>query len=158
MPDVSEADRLEAEAGELIFPRFDHEDAWAIGTELRRLAVEQSLPIAIDIRTTSGAVLFHASLPGATADQEDWIRRKAAVVFRFAESSGLVAARFAERGITRETGWLDPAEYAPTGGGVAVTVAGAGVVAAVTVSGLSSERDHALAADAMRRRIHSTRS
>lgn len=38
-------------------------------------------------------------------------------------------------------GWLD-STYAVTGGSVPVRVAGAGVVAAVTASGLSSEQDH----------------
>jgi uncharacterized protein (UPF0303 family) len=139
----------EAEATELVFPRFEHDDAWAIGVDLRARALAERLPVAIDIRTTAGAVLFHASLPGATADQEDWIRRKAAVVFRFSASSALVAARLEAMG----RNWLDPNEYAPTGGGVAVAVEGAGVVAAVIVSGLSSEDDHAFAADALRRRI-----
>lgn len=153
---MSAVTELEHEAADLVFARFDHEDAWAIGADLRARALDEGLPVAIDIRTPAGAVLFHVSLPGATADQEHWVRAKAAVVFRFAESSALVAARFAEMGVG-ESGWLDPAEYAPTGGGVAVTVDGAGVVAAVTVSGLSSMADHALAADAMRRRIQQQR-
>ncbi|WP_308798180.1 heme-degrading domain-containing protein [Agromyces silvae] len=149
MSDVTE---LEAEAAGLVFARFDHEDAWAIGADLRARALEEHLPIAIDIRTAAGTVLFHVSLPGASADQEHWLRGKAAVVFRFSASSALIAARFAETG-AGPNGWLDPNEYAPTGGGVAVTVEGAGVVAAVTVSGLASADDHALAVDAMRRRI-----
>lgn len=151
---MTEREAYEGEAAELVFARFDHDDAWAIGTDLRAQASERALPVAIDIRTPSGAVLFHAALPGATADQDDWIRRKAAVVFRFAESSALVAARFEEMG----RNWLDPAEYAPTGGAVAVTVAGAGVVAAVTVSGLSSADDHSFAVGAMRRRIAAQRT
>lgn len=151
---MTEREVYEAEAAELVFARFDHDDAWAIGVDLRTRAAEQGLPVAIDVRTTAGAVLFHASLPGATADQEDWVRRKAAVVFRFSASSALVAAQFEEMG----RNWLDPAEYAPTGGGVAVTVEGAGVVAAVVVSGLSSAEDHAFAAEAMRRRIAAQRA
>jgi uncharacterized protein (UPF0303 family) len=153
---MSAVTELEQEAADLVFTRFDHEDAWAIGVDLRTSALDEGLPVAIDIRTTAGASLFHVSLPGATADQEHWVRAKAAVVFRFSASSALVAARFAEMGVG-ESGWLDPTEYAPTGGGVAVTVAGAGVVAAVTVSGLASLADHALAVAAMRRRIQQQR-
>jgi uncharacterized protein (UPF0303 family) len=153
---VTEVEQLETEAAELVFARFDHEDAWAIGSDLRAQAVAEGLPVAIDIRTATGVVLFHISLPGASADQEHWLRNKAAVVFRFSASSALVAARFADMGVG-PTGWLDPTAYAPTGGGVAVSVEGAGVVAAVTVSGLSSMADHTLAADAIRRRIAAQR-
>lgn len=149
---MNEVEQLETEAAELVFARFDHEDAWAIGSDLRDHAVAEGLPIAIDIRTATGVVLFHVSLPGASADQEHWLRNKAAVVFRFSASSALVSARFEAMGLPRN-GWLDGADYAATGGGVAVTVAGAGVIAAVTVSGLASMEDHTLAADAMRRRI-----
>jgi uncharacterized protein (UPF0303 family) len=155
-PIVSDLEQLETEAAELVFARFDHEDAWAIGSELRAQAVAEGLPIAVDIRTATGVVLFHVSLPGASADQEHWLRNKAAVVFRFSASSALVAARMAAMGLPAN-GWLDGADYAATGGGVAVTVEGAGVVAAVTVSGLASMEDHTLAADAIRRRIAAQR-
>ena len=60
-------------------------------------------------------------------------------------SSALVAARLAAAGIDAAAiGWLG-ADYAITGGSFPVRVRAAGVVAAVTVSGLSSEQDHDLA-------------
>ena len=54
-------------------------------------------------------------------------------------------------------GWLDPVDYAVTGGSVPVRVAGAGVMAAVTVSGLASEDDHRLAASCMRAYVRQQR-
>jgi len=47
-------------------------------------------------------------------------------------------------------GWLAASDYAVTGGSVPIRVRGAGVVAALTLSGLSSEEDHALAVEGIR--------
>jgi len=84
---------LEIEATETELIRFDHRDAWDLGVALRNAAADAALGVAIDIRRAGGAILFRASLPGATIDSEDWILRKSAVAFRFEESSALVHAR-----------------------------------------------------------------
>ncbi|WES63083.1 heme-degrading domain-containing protein [Microbacter sp. GSS18] len=139
----------------LAYAAFDEEEAWQLGSLLRRWAVERGHGVAIDVRRPSGLILFRAALPGATADQEHWIRRKAAVVFRFERSSAGVVARL-EGVDVAAAGWFDPREYALAGGSVPVRVRGAGVVAAVTVSGLSSEEDHALVVEALRERIGSS--
>jgi uncharacterized protein (UPF0303 family) len=136
-------DTLVQQEKSLVFASFDHDDAWRLGCALRDRAARERLPVAVDIRTPQGVVLFHVSLPGATADQEDWARRKAAVVFRFDSSSAAAAERLGE------PPWLDPAAYAVTGGSFPVRVAGAGVIAAVTVSGLKSEEDHDLVIQAL---------
>ncbi|QKJ18380.1 heme-degrading domain-containing protein [Microbacterium hominis] len=146
-----ELDKLAAqEAVEL--RAFDHDAAWRLGSGLRDRAATAGYGIAIDIRRPTGAVLFHAALPGATADQEEWIRRKVAVVWRFEASSALVSARLRAAGKVATdpaAGWLAAADYAVTGGAVPIRVAGAGIVAALTVSGLSSVADHRLAVDAI---------
>jgi uncharacterized protein (UPF0303 family) len=71
-------------------------------------------------------------------------------VFRFEVSSALVAARLGDVDM-RRYGWLEPESYAVTGGAVPIRVRGAGVVAALAISGLASEDDHALAVAAVRR-------
>lgn len=43
-------------------------------------------------------ILFRTALAGVTVDQDDWIRRKSAFVFRFDTSSALFAARMAAAG------------------------------------------------------------
>ncbi|MWB98509.1 heme-binding protein [Agromyces seonyuensis] len=147
----TEIARLEDEARGLELPAFTHEDAWRLGSRIRELALEAGLGVAIDIRRASGAILFRTALPGATADQEKWVRGKSAVVFRFEAASALVAARMLAMGFPEgSNAWLDPAEYALAGGGVPIVVAGAGIVAAATVSGATSEQDHRLVVDGIR--------
>lgn len=148
---MTDLEELERQDLELELTKFDHNDAWELGSCLREAAVQAGLGVAIDIRRASGAVLFRASLPGATADNEDWVVRKSAVALRFEESSALVAARLTALGLPEgSTGWLDPSRYVLAGGAVPIKVTGAGVVAVVTVSGASSAEDHALIVDAIR--------
>ncbi|GAA1924682.1 heme-binding protein [Microbacterium aoyamense] len=131
---------------------FEYADAWRLGVLLHDLAAERGHGVAIDIRRPTGLILFRAVLPGATLDQEHWIRKKAALVFRFETSSGDIAERLIGAGVdVGAMGWLDPSEYALAGGSVPVKVRGAGIVAAATVSGLTSEGDHALVIEAMQR-------
>ncbi|QGV80465.1 heme-degrading domain-containing protein [Streptomyces ficellus] len=147
-PDVGE---LEDQQARLVLPRFTYDDAWTLGTLLVELARERRAPVAIDIRRGAQQV-FHAALPGSSADNDDWIDRKRRVVERYAESSLLVGTRFRARGKSFDTdSRLDPAVYAAHGGSFPVSVAGAGVVGSVTVSGLPQLADHALVVEALER-------
>ncbi|MEV6349308.1 heme-degrading domain-containing protein [Actinoplanes sp. NPDC051851] len=135
---------IEEQEARLVFPRFEESDAWALGCLLVKLATERNLPVAVDIRR-GGQQLFHAALPGSTADNDSWIERKVRVVYRYAASSYLVGRRLEAAG--RELGpamGVDPALFAPHGGAFPVRVPGAGVIGAVTVSGLPQADDHAL--------------
>ncbi|SDY60826.1 heme-degrading domain-containing protein [Herbiconiux ginsengi] len=141
---------LEAQHEELVFASFDHNDAWRLGSAITAAALTAGHRVAIDIRRP-GLVLFRAALAGTTPDQEAWIGAKAQTVFRMESSSALVAERFAESGLQPAAmGWLPFPEYALAGGSVPVRVTGAGVVAAVTASGLSSDDDHALVVAGLR--------
>ncbi|MCL2794996.1 MAG: heme-binding protein [Microbacteriaceae bacterium] len=145
-------DRLEAQEAELVWDRFDLTDAWKLGCAITSTAQESGHPVGIDIRR-SGMVLFRAMLPGATPDQDSWIARKSAVVLRMEASSALVDARLAQAGIDpTPSGWLGP-EYAVTGGSFPIRVRGGGVVAAATVSGLTSLEDHELIVAGIRSRL-----
>jgi len=140
---------LEAEQHELVFPSFDNDDAWRLGCLITESALEAGHAVAIDIRRP-GLILFRASLAGTAPDQEEWVRGKSAVVFRMEASTALVGERLASQGIDPLQGWLRLPDYAVAGGSVPVRVAGVGVVAAVTASGLASDDDHRLVVDGMR--------
>ncbi|GAA1355284.1 heme-degrading domain-containing protein [Streptomyces beijiangensis] len=152
-PTVAE---LEAQQKHLTLPHFTYEDAWALGTLLTDLAMERDAPVAIDIRR-GPQQLFHAALPGSSADNDGWIDRKRAVVARYAESSLLVGTRFREKGKTFEAdSRLDPNSFAAHGGSFPLTVEGAGVIGTVTVSGLPQLEDHAMVVEALERFIRAT--
>ncbi len=137
-------DILEGQEARLVFPAFGEDTAWAIGTALVAVARAAAAPVVIDIRTPD-RTLFHAALPGSTPDNDHWARRKSAVVLRYHHSSLLVGVRLSHRGATLEpSGGIDPMEFAAHGGSFPVRVKGTGVVAAITVSGLASEDDHAM--------------
>jgi uncharacterized protein (UPF0303 family) len=141
---------LERQERELVLPRFDFADAWALGSLLVAMATGRSLPVAIDIRRF-GQQLFHAALAGSVADNDHWIRRKVRVVERYGASSYLVGRRLAAKGEQLDAGMgVDPARYAAHGGAFPIRVEGAGMVAVVTVSGLPQADDHALVVEALR--------
>jgi uncharacterized protein (UPF0303 family) len=141
--------RLEEHERRLTFTRFDNADAWHLGSLLVDLATSRDLPVAVDIRRGTQQ-LFHAALPGSTADNDAWIARKVRVVERFAASSFLVGRRLAAKGVELDAGYgVDPADYAPHGGAFPVRVRDVGVVGVVTVSGLPQADDHALVVEAI---------
>ena len=141
--------RLEEQEHRLVFDRFDNADAWALGCLLVDLATGRDLPVAEDIRR-GAQQLFHAALPGSTADNDAWIQRKARTVERYGASSYLVGRRLAAKGQQLDAGMgVDPAAYAAHGGAFPVRVPHVGVVGVMTVSGLPQADDHALVVEAI---------
>ncbi|RZU41524.1 heme-degrading domain-containing protein [Edaphobacter modestus] len=139
---------------ELRLPRFDHEDAWRLGTLLRDLAKARKHALVIDIRRFGQPIqpLFYAALEGTTPDNARWVQRKANVVARFHRSSYQVGLYLAQSNMSlREKYALDDAEYATHGGSFPLHVVNAGVIGAVTVSGLPQRDDHNLVVEALSR-------
>lgn len=150
MNDHARLAQLEEEHATLILRRFDRADAWELGRSLAEQALAAGHPVAVDIRTASG-ILFHASLPGATADNDVWAAKKSATALRFETSTALLELRIELGGRDMyEPGWLDPVEYAVAGGAVPIRVDAVGVVAVATMSGLASADDHDAVADGIR--------
>jgi uncharacterized protein (UPF0303 family) len=141
---------LAAEEEELQFPGFTIDDAWALGSALVSAGREAGAPIAVDI-TRNRHQLFHAALPGATRDNDGWIRRKTRVVDRFGHSSLYMRRASIERGTTFEAEFgLDPARYAAHGGAFPIIVRSVGPVGVVVVSGLPQVEDHRMVVAALR--------
>ncbi|MCX4847806.1 heme-degrading domain-containing protein [Streptomyces sp. NBC_00893] len=147
-PTVSE---LIAQERRLTLPHFSYDDAYALGALLVSMARESHAPVAIDIRR-GAQQMFHAALPGSSADNDAWADRKRRVVERYGESSYLVGTRFRAKGTTFEdSSRLDPGVYAAHGGSFPIAVEGAGVIGSVTVSGLPQAEDHAMVVAALER-------
>ena len=130
--------------------RFDLDDAWRLGSGLAERCRSQGFPVTISIQMGEQRV-FHAALPGTSADNDSWIDRKARVVRRFGCSSHAVDERHVEGDPGRfySDFALSPSQYAPTGGAVPIRVRGT-LVGVLAVSGLESSEDHDLAVSALR--------
>ena len=134
---------LEAEEARLILPGFDETVALRLGTLLANLGQARNLPVVINIRGAN-RTYFHAALPGSTANNDNWARRKSNTVLLMGRASLIVGMRNAERGRTLASEGLPEADYADHGGAVPLRVQGAGIVAVATVSGLPQVDDHRL--------------
>jgi uncharacterized protein (UPF0303 family) len=141
--------QIEEQERRLVLPKFDNDDAWRLGNLVLELARIRNAPVTIDIRRT-GQQLFHAALPGTSADNDAWIERKVRTVNRYGHASYLVGLRFAAKGTTfEESSRLDPDTYAAHGGAFPIILAGTGPIGTVTVSGLPQHEDHELVVAAL---------
>jgi uncharacterized protein (UPF0303 family) len=140
--DADQLDSLLAEENRLVFSHFDHETAWQLGSRLRAAALEEHLPVAISIRR-NGQCLFHAALPGSSADNDAWLLRKAAVAERYGHSSYYVGCKFRADGRDFDVdSRLDVRTFAAHGGAFPLIVRSAGCIGTVAVSGLPQIEDH----------------
>ncbi len=128
----------------LQFSTFDENTAWELGSAIVAEARARALPIAIDIRRGERQ-LFHASMEGASLNNDKWIERKIRTVNLVGHSSFYVAKLLESLGKTiAEKYFVSPLEYAAAGGCFPIIVKGTGMVGTVAVSGLPQEEDHRL--------------
>lgn len=133
---------LLAQEQELQFAYFNEMTAWELGKQMMDYGVQNGLPITIDIRRGKQQ-LFHASLPGTSADNDAWIKRKVRLVNRFGHSSFYMGQLLKHKGKSIEESYLIPAgEFAAHGGCFPIIIKNSGVIGTITVSGLPQEVDH----------------
>ncbi len=146
--------RIALQEQTLLFPHFDDHIAWTLGTCIRELAVARNLSVVIDIRRPNQQ-LFYTALPGTTADNPDWVRRKSNLTLRFHRSSYAIGLETRAKDSTLFDRYALPiTDYADHGGSLPIRVPSAGVIAAVTVSGLPQRADHELAVEALCLQLH----
>jgi uncharacterized protein (UPF0303 family) len=142
---------LLAEEERLVFTQFDHQTAWDLGSAMRAQALADGLPIVISIRR-NGQRLFHAALPGSSADNDFWIDRKAAVVDRYGHSSYYVGCLHRANGGDFDVdARLDRNLFAAHGGAFPLTIRGTGPIGVIAVSGLPQVEDHQFVVAALER-------
>jgi len=128
----------------LQFIVFDENTAWELGSAIVAEARARALPIAVDIRRGERQ-LFHASLAGASLNNDRWMERKTHTVNLVGHSSFYVAKLLESLGKTiAEKYFVSPLEYAAAGGCFPIIVRGTGMVGTAAVSGLTQEEDHQL--------------
>ncbi len=142
-------DEITREAATLALPRFDEALALRLGRILTDMGLEAHLPIVIDIRTAN-RTLFHAALPGSQPLNDLWARRKSNTALLFQAASFLIGQQNRATGESLAIHGLSEADYADHGGAVPIVVAGTGMAAVVTISGLPQAEDHALAVRGLR--------
>lgn len=134
--------KIAAQEKALVFRAFDEAVAFDVGALIRARALAEKMRVVIDIRTWDRP-LFYAALPGSTAANTDWARRKTNVVRRFLRSTYALVLEQQRPDRTFKPGdGLDIRDYVLAGGGFPVTVAGAGVIGVIAVSGLPEREDH----------------
>lgn len=135
-------DDIVAQENEVVLPELDEAVAFDLGRRAVEAARPERLPIVVGVWRGEHQ-LFHAALPGSTADNDAWLRRKGRVVMRFERSSLYLSRLCRDQDTTLlEKFALPPSRFAAAGGAVPLRVRGAGVVGWMGVSGLPQVDDH----------------
>jgi uncharacterized protein (UPF0303 family) len=128
----------------LTLPKLDVVDALEIGQIASSFGTEHGLPIAVEVRVGDW-IVYHASLPGSTVENQGWIDRKARVVMLKQHSTLFERVSAQERGVDwfKENNLTD-ATHAIHGGGLPLITQGDGFVGVLLISGLPQIEDHLL--------------
>ncbi len=139
--------RVKRQELELVLTAFDEAVAYDIGSAIRERALAEGLSLVVDLRTWDRQ-LFFAATPGTSADNAEWVRRKINSVRRFQRASYRLVLERGEVPFSPQSG-ADPADYVIAGGGFPIRVQGAGIIGALTISGLPGRMDHGVAVDGL---------
>ena len=124
-------------------------DAVNIGKIATEIAIDRKLPVAIEVRI-GGWVIYHASLPGSTPENDWWMSRKARTVMLKHHSTMYERVRAEERGVDwhKENNLLDET-HAIHGGGLPLITKDDGFVGVLLISGLPQVEDHLLGVEVL---------
>jgi uncharacterized protein (UPF0303 family) len=145
--------KIAEQEAKLVFASFDEAAAFAIGSAIRERGLREKFPIIVDIRSWDRP-LFYAALPGSTADNANWARRKRNVVQNFLKSTYRMVLEQQRPDRTFKPGaGLASADYVLAGGGFPIIVEGAGVIGVIAVSGLPERQDHGVVVEALAKHL-----
>ena len=133
----------------LTLPALDVAGAVEIGEIAKSFGVMRGLPIAVEVRLGDW-IIYHASLPGSTAENQWWIDRKARVVLLKHHSTIYERVSAEERGVDwhKENNLLDET-HAIHGGGLPLITKQEGFVGILLISGLPQIQDHLLGVEVL---------
>jgi uncharacterized protein (UPF0303 family) len=126
----------------LRLPSLEIVEGLNIGEIAKSLGITRNLPIAIEVRIGDW-IIYHASLPGSTPENDWWISRKARVVLLKHHSTMYERVNAEEHGVDwhKENNLLDET-HAIHGGGLPLITKDQGFVGILLISGLPQEEDH----------------
>lgn len=126
---------------EIVLPKFEEEDVLRLLSICRNLNNKVAIEIFKNGRTSLRFLPDHLN-----ADKVDWLRRKRNSVLYFGLSTDALYKKMnGEELLLEEKYGLKQEEYTITPGSVPIRVRGAGLIGALSITGLSPEEDHALA-------------
>jgi uncharacterized protein (UPF0303 family) len=133
----------------LLLPELSVKSALEIGEIASSIGAQRSLPIAVEVRVGDW-IVYHASLPGSTPENDWWIGRKARVVKLKKHSSMFERVLAEEQGIDwhKENNLLDET-HAIHGGGLPLITKDDGYVGVLIISGLPQVDDHLLGVEVL---------
>lgn len=142
---------LLAQEEELQFDSFDNDDALALGNLIVAMAKANREGIAVHIENDAHPLYTHY-MAGTNEGNIYWINAKKNVVNRFGHSSHYMNQKYKAEGTTfKEATGLSTDEFQAEGGCFPIIVKGKGKVGTVTITGLTSERDHWYAVEGIRK-------
>ena len=133
----------------LKLPNLDIASAIEIGEIAKSFGVMRALPIAVEVRLGDW-IVYHASLPGSTVENQWWIDRKARVVTLKHHSTMFERVSAEERGVDwhKENNLLDET-HAIHGGGLPLITKDQGFIGVLLISGLPQVEDHLLGVEVL---------
>lgn len=138
---VSAAEILEQE-NSLKVKKFAVVDALELGQLAKDLATFRNLPIALEVRIEKW-IIYHASLPGSTPENQAWLDRKARVVLLKHHSTLYEKASSEERKVDWYTeNNLSEQLYAIHGGGIPIVSINDNFLGCLLISGMPQIDDH----------------
>jgi len=131
------------------FSKLTIADALEIGEICKWFGDLRKLPIAVEVRLADW-IIYHASLPGSTRENQSWIDRKARVVMLKHHSTMYERVSAEERGVNwhMENSLLDET-HAIHGGGLPLITKSEGFVGMLLISGLPQVEDHLLGVEVL---------
>ena len=143
------ASKLLQEEVLLLLPSLEVDDALEIGEIAKSLGVLRSLPIAVEVRIGDW-VIYHASLPGSSTENQSWIDRKARVVLLKHHSTLFERVSAEERGIDwHKENNVEDETHAIHGGGLPLITKDEGFKGVLLISGLPQVEDHLLGVEVL---------
>ena len=129
--------------------KLDIEDGLEIGEIAKLFGTQRGLPIAVEVRIGDW-IIYHASLPGSTSENQWWIDRKARVVLLKHHSTIYERVSAEERAVDwhKENNLLDET-HAIHGGGLPLITKNEGFVGILLISGLPQVEDHLLGVEVL---------
>jgi uncharacterized protein (UPF0303 family) len=126
----------------LTLPSFGASEGLELGEIAKSLGFARNLPLAIEVRLGEW-IIYHASLPGSTPENDRWMSRKARTVMLKQHSTMYERVISQELGVDwhKENNLLEDT-HAIHGGGLPLITKDQGFVGVLLISGLPQAEDH----------------